>query len=387
MIIHRTHYREIILKDLEKSRVVALLGPRQCGKTTLAHEILKARSGPSHFFDLENPEHLQSFEQAKLTLESLPGLIVIDEIQRRPDLFPLLRYLVDAHNKRFFILGSASKALLKQSSESLAGRIRYREITPFHLGEVQGANHPWNQLWFRGGFPLAYLESSDEDAQGWLKDYIRTFLEVDIPSFGLDLNPQQVRRFWMMLAHYHGQIFNASEISRSLSISYKTAQHYLDILQDTFMVRVLQPWFANISKRQVKSPKIFFRDSGLFHTLLDIPNREKLLLHPKTGASFEGFALEEIIRFHQADPQDCAFWSTHSGAELDLLLYPQSRKLAFEFKYSSAPKITRSMLQAIHDLNLKELFVIVPGDVEYRLSETIYVFGLQKYLGLAESSS
>lgn len=379
-MIHRTQYLKMIRKDLEKSRVVALLGPRQCGKTTLAREVLHDLLTPNHFFDLENPEHLQALEQAKLTLEPLSGLIVIDEVQRRPDLFPLMRYMVDTHQKRFFILGSASQDLLKQSSESLAGRIRYREITPFSLSEVRDSAYPWHQLWFRGGFPLAYLESSDEEAQGWLKDYIRTFLEVDIPSFGLDLNAQQIRRFWMMLTHYHGQIFNASEISRSLSIDYKTAQHYLDILHNTFMVRILQPWFVNISKRQVKSPKIFFRDSGLYHTLLDIPSRENLMLHPKVGASFEGFAMEEIIRFHQAEPQDCAFWSTHSGAELDLLLYPSSQKLAFEFKYSNTPKITRSMMQAIEDLELKELIVIVPGDASYPLSEKIRVVGLQKYI-------
>lgn len=381
-MLQRRHYLNTIKNDIAKSRAVALLGPRQCGKTTLAHEILRELSHPNHFFDLENPEHLNALEQAKLTLEPLNGLIVIDEIQRRPNLFPLMRYLIDSQNKKFFILGSASQALLKQSAESLAGRIRYREITPFSLSETYPIYKNWHRLWFRGGFPLSYLESGDLDAQAWLKDYIRTFLEIDIPSLGIDLNPEKIRRFWMMLTHYHAQIFNASEISRSINASYKTAQHYIDILHHTFMIRILQPWHINIGKRQVKQPKIYFRDSGIFHTLLGIPDLEHLLLSPKIGASFEGFALEELIRFHQADSQDCYFWSTHSGAELDLLLFPYTKKLAFEIKYTSTPKITKSMHQAIHDLGLEKLFIIIPGDAHYPLAENIWVYGLNKYLQL-----
>lgn len=375
-MIKRPFYINQISKDLKKSRVVALLGPRQCGKTTLAQDVLKAEKIKHHFFDLENPDHLNALKNAKLTLEPLEGLIVIDEIQRLPDLFPLMRYLVDVHKKRFFILGSASQKLLQDSSESLAGRIRYREISPFSLNEVDD----FGRLWFRGGFPLSYLETSDQDAQEWLKDYVKTFLETDIPGFGLDLNPQKVRKFWMMLAHYHGQIFNASEISNSLEVNYKTAQHYFDILQNTFMVRALQPWFVNIGKRQVKSSKVYFRDSGLFHALLGVPTEKDLLLHPKIGASFEGLVVEELIKFHQADIWDACFWSTHSGAELDLLLFPNTKKIAFEIKYTSTPKVTRSMRQAIEDLQLDKLHIIVPGDAEYPLEENIWVYGLRKYL-------
>lgn len=375
MIQRQTYIRQI-LKDLKKSRVVALLGPRQCGKTTLALEVLKLKKLTHHFFDLEDPDHFNALQNPKLALSDLDGLIVIDEIQRIPNLFVTMRYLIDKHQKRFLILGSASQALLQQSAETLTGRIRYREITPLSLQEVKQTQ----KLWFRGGFPLAYLETSDEDAQNWLKDYVKTFIEKDVPNFGIDLNSQKIRKFWMMLTHYHGQIFNASEIARAIETSYKTAQFYLDILQNTLMIRTLQPWFENISKRQVKSPKIYFRDSGVFHLLMGLTNMKDVRLSPKIGASFEGFALEEIIRVHQADPFDCFFWSTHSGAELDLLLFPHTQRLGFEIKYTSLPKVTLSMRQVLHDLRLKKLYIIIPGDADYMLEQDFHVMGLEKYI-------
>lgn len=377
--VYRGDYLRRLQKDLTKSRVVTLLGPRQCGKTTLARSLLSEHTGPIHFFDLENPAHLNALEEPQLALESLSGLIVIDEVQRKPDLFPLLRYLVDTFEQRFFLLGSASKTLLQQTSESLAGRIRYVEVTPFSLSEVGN----FEQLSFRGGFPPAYLAADDRDAVDWLKDYARTYLEVDIPALGLLIQPQKLRKFWMMLAHYHGQIYNASELSSALDIAAKTVNSYLDILEHTFMIRVLRPWFANIQKRQVKSPKIYFRDVGLYHALLGITSREQLSLHPRVGASFEGFALEEVIRLHNAEASECAFWSTHSGAQLDLLLFPETKKLAFEFKYTSTPKLTKSMQQAISDLQLAELRVIIPGDAEYRIAEKVRVIGLTRYIATA----
>jgi predicted AAA+ superfamily ATPase len=379
-LLYRELYMHQLNHDLNKTKVLALLGPRQSGKTTLAKQLIAELSEPIHYFDLENPRDLNALSEAQLVFEPLNGLIVIDEIQRKPNLFSLMRYLIDTHQKRFLILGSASKDLLRQSSESLAGRIRYREISPFSLKELPNSSDTFLKLWLRGGFPSAYLEKNDEDAFQWLKDFIKTYLEDDIRRLGLNLDPTHLRRFWMLLTHYHGQIFNAAELSRGLQMSNKTVHHYLDIMHSTFMVRILQPWYVNISKRQVRSPKIYLRDSGIYHTFLNIPDYSSLQFHPKLGASFEGFALEEVIRKHQADPQDCFFWSTHSGAELDLILFPDTKKLAFEFKYTSEPKVTKSMLQVISDLSLDQLLVIIPGSGDYQLNRQIRVVGLQKYL-------
>lgn len=356
---------------------VALLGPRQCGKTTLAQMYAETHQ-PSKRFDLENPEDLVLLENPMLALSDLEGLIILDEIQRRPDLFPLLRVLIDRHkeNQKFLILGSASRDLIRQSSESLAGRLAYIEVTPFSYWETGEIKN----LWLRGGYPLAYLSKSEVDTFNWLKFYIISFLERDIPSLGINVSPVTLRRFWMMLAHYHGNFFNASEIGKSLSASTTAIRHYIDILVGTFMIRQLQPWVENIKKRQVKTSKIYFRDSGIFHSLLGIKSREDLFHHPKMGASWEGFALEEIIRFHQADPEDCFFWAVHNQAELDLLIVKEGKKIGFEIKYTDAPKITKSMHIALETLDLDSLTVIYPGNQSFSLSDKIRVANLEGYL-------
>lgn len=375
-MLARQYYLDTISQNLEQFKVCALLGPRQCGKTTLTlhyTKILKQQGVLTHFFDLEDPDHLNALENPKLVFEQLSGLIIIDEIQRKPELFPVLRVLVDHYQKQFLILGSASQDLIRQSSETLAGRIHYTEICPFRLFEIKDPN----RLWFRGGFPLAFLATSDLKAQIWIKSYIKTFLEKDIPSFGFDINPQVIRRFWSMLCGYHGNIFNASELGNALDLNHKTTRRYLDILTGTFMMRTLHPWFANIQKRQVKHPKVYFRDSGIFHTLMGIQSPEALLFNSKLGSSWEGFAMEEIITHYRAEPEDCFFWATHGGAEIDLLINSPQGLKAFEFKFSNAPKITRSMQEAIKSLNLEKVTIVVPGHTEYPLSEQVLVQGLE----------
>ena len=302
-MIDRTSYIEKITQNLKTFKVCALLGPRQCGKTTIATHyanLCKEKGEKVHFFDLEDPDHLNALENPKLVFQRLSGLIIIDEIQRIPELFTVIRVMVDHYDKKFLILGSASQELIRQSSETLAGRIIYNEVHPFRFNETHGMN----QLWFRGGFPLSYLSESEQSAQEWLKAYVKTFLEKDIPSFGFDINPSLIRRFWTMLCGYHGNIFNASELGQSLDLNHKTTRRYLDILTGTFMMRTLQPWHANIQKRQVKQPKVYFRDSGIFHVLMGVKTSEDLLLNAKLGASWEGFAMEEIISELKAEPED-----------------------------------------------------------------------------------
>ncbi len=377
--MERSTYLGKIKAAFEISKVVALLGPRQCGKTTLARQYFKQEQGQiQNYFDLENPTDLSRLSDPILGLENLENLIVIDEIQRLPNLFPILRVLVDRENSkaRFLILGSASRDLIKQSSETLAGRIHYMELTPFSYGEVDDLN----RLWLRGGFPLSYLASSNQASMQWRRDYVRTFLEQDIPNLGIKIPAAQLRRFWMMLAHYHGQLFSASEIGNSLDLSHHTIQKYLDILTGTFMMRQLNPWYENISKRQVKSKKVFFRDSGIFHALLDIPDYKHLLMYPKLGASWEGYAMESVIRHLQADPEDCYFWAIHGQAELDLLIVRGTEKIGFEFKYSKAPTLTRSMEQVIENLKLAKLTIIYPGELGIRLTRNIECVGLGAFL-------
>ena len=378
--MQRTAYLQQIVQLSKVFPIVALLGPRQCGKTTLARDYL-AQFAPnfpsSHYFDLEDISDLSRLTESKLALKDLSGLIVIDEVQRLPELFQTLRVLVDEPHaqKKFLILGSASAELIRQSSETLAGRIGYIEITPFSYPET----HNLDQLWFRGGFPRSYLAADDASSVLWREAYIQTFLEKDIPNLGINIAPLQLRRFWMMLAHYHGNLFNASEMGRSLGVSHKTIRHYVDILTGTFMIRELQPWFENIGKRQVKTPKIYFRDSGLFHSLLGL-DEAALRVHPKLGASWEGLALEEIIRYHGATVGQAYFWQTHGEAELDLLIFKHGKRLGFEFKYSAAQRLTKSMKIAFADLRLDELMLISPGDHDFRLTETIRACGLQRYL-------
>lgn len=368
----RPKFIEQIKAAFRTHRVVAILGPRQCGKTTLSHLYLeKSKSkGIAHVFDLEDPTDLSILENPKIALEPLRGLIVIDEIQRLPNLFALLRVLVDKEkNQRFLILGSASRELIRQSSETLAGRIAYLELTPFTGYETGNLK----KLWMRGGFPRSYFSKSMKDSYFWREQYISTFLERDIPNLGIRIAPIALRRFWMMLTHYHGQMFNASELGGSLGVADTTIRSYLDILTGTFMVRQLLPWLENIKKRQVKRPKIYFRDSGLFHTLNAIHDEKSLMRHPKLGASWEGFALEEVIRLYEAKPEECFYWGIHNQAELDLLIFKDGKRLGFEFKYSDAPKLTKSMEIAFQTLNLDTLFVIYPGDRNYKLAKSIYV--------------
>lgn len=360
---------------------VALLGPRQCGKTTLAKQFANNVTSV-HYFDLEDPDDLLLLDNPKRILHDRQGLIVIDEIQRRPDLFPVLRVLIDNNKsfQRYLILGSASELLIQQSSETLAGRIDYIELTPFSLHESYTENaFDAKKLWLRGGFPLSYLAPSHVLSARWRENYIRTFLEKDIPNLGIRIPATMLRRFWMMLAHYHGNLFNASEIGRSLSLSSTTVQHYLDLLSGTFMIRQLAPWHENISKRQVKTKKIYFRDSGLLHTLLQLKDEEAVLRHPKLGASWEGFALEEIIRCHQAFSHECYFWRTHEQAEIDLLIFKDNQRLGFEFKFGDTPKPSRFLKQIITDLKLDSVHIIYPGDRTYHLADNICVIGLEKY--------
>jgi hypothetical protein len=377
--MNRPFYLSQITHLFAAHPIVGLLGPRQCGKTTLARMFIeKNKPFPaSNYFDLENPTDMRRLENPMLALKPLKGLVVIDEIQRLHELFPILRVLADESAERqYLILGSASRDLIRQSSESLAGRIAYLELTPFSFQEVDHMD----RLWLRGGYPRSYLASTDKESFDWRESYIRTFLEQDIPNLGIHIPPVALRRFWIMLAQYHGNIFNASELGRSFGASHITMRNYLDLLSGTFMIRQLQPWFKNIGKRQVKSPKIFFRDSGIFHTLLNLHDRNELETHPKLGASWEGFALEEVIRFSQAQAENCFFWSTYGKAEIDLLIHQKGGFSAYEFKYSDAPRMTQSMQMALQDLNLQKICVVYPGNQDYQLSEQVFVIGLQNLL-------
>ena len=375
--MHRADFIEEIERRFVVAPCVALLGPRQCGKTTLARDYLKRSAQEVHYFDLENPLDLARLEEPMLGLQGLTGLVIIDEIQLRPNLFPILRVLVDQKNAtQFLILGSASRDLIQQSSQTLAGRISYIECTPFTLTEVKNSQ----QLMHRGGFPLSYLAPSDEASFQWRQDYIRTFLERDIPSLGFRVPASTMRRFWMMLSHYHGQTFNASELGKSLGVAHTTVRHYLSILTGTFMVRELLPWYENTKKRQVKSPKIYFRDTGLYLGLLNITCASELRVNPKLGAVWEGYAMEEIISVHGVDSESCFFWGVHQQAELDLLLHVGGKRIGFEFKYKDAPTFTKSLSIAKESLHLDRLIVIYPGEKAYSLPEGVDVIGLSEYV-------
>jgi hypothetical protein len=354
-------------KTLEIHPIAALLGPRQSGKTTIARMI--AAREPSRYFDLENPVDLRSLTAPLSVLQGLEGLIILDEAQRRPDLFELLRVLADRPENRsqFLLLGSASPQLVKGVSESLAGRIGFIDLAGFDLREVGVSK--LEQLWVRGGFPRSFLAADDSASMAWRQDFIRTFLERDIPQLGITIPAETLRRFWTMVAHYHGQIWNAAEFARSLGTSEATARRYLDILAGAYMIRILPPWFENLSKRQVKAPKIYIRDSGILHALLQLRTVADLQQHPKLGASWEGFGVEQIstaLRTH-----DVYFWATHGGAELDLLARVGGKHYGFEFKYADAPGSTRAMHIAVQDLSLEHLWVIYPGNQEYALDEKI----------------
>jgi predicted AAA+ superfamily ATPase len=365
---------------LARSRVVALVGPRQCGKTTLAHAL--ARTGRTSYFDLEDPRSLTQLTEPMTTLEGLRGLIVIDEAQLRPDLFPVLRVLVDRRPlpARFLVLGSASPALLRQSTESLAGRNEIIEMGGFSLPEI-GAQH-LARHWLRGGFPLSYTARTLAASAEWRTQFVRSFLERDLPQLGITIPAQALRRFWTMLAHYHAQIWNAAEPARSLGVAETTARRYLDLLTGVYMARQLPPWHENLGKRQVKSPKVYVRDTGLLHHLLGITTESELGAHPKCGASWEGYAIEEVI--HAVRPDDMYFWATHQGAELDLLLFRNGRRLGVEVKRTDAPRLTPSMRIALEDLKLEQLVVLYPGPKEYALGERVRVVPLAR---VAQSSA
>lgn len=374
-MITRTHDSGLLQELMDQFPVTAILGPRQSGKTTLAREF-----GAAHAFDLENPRDASLLEKPQLTLEALSGLIVIDEVQRVPELFPLLRYLVDTRpDQRYLILGSASRDLLQQSSESLAGRIAYHELGGFRLEDV-GVD-AWRTLWWRGGLPRSFAAASDAASHRWREHYITTFLERDIPQLGIDIPAATLRRFWTMLCHYHGQQLNYAEFSRSFGVTDKTVRKYLDILEGTFMIRLLQPWYMNIGKRLVKRPKVYLRDTGLLHALLSIRDQRDLASHNKLGASWEGFALEVAARAIGKRNEELAFWATHSGAEVDLFWQEHGKNWAIEVKYADAPRMTKSMTSALADLELEHLWVVYPGDKTYPLEKNITVLPITKIGG------
>lgn len=347
---------------------VTLSGPRQCGKTTLAQD-LAARAPVSAFFDLEKATDRQKLEQPEQTLGPLRGLVVIDEIQRRPALFETLRVLLDRPGTpvRFLLTGSASPDLVRGVSETLAGRSATVDLGGFLLGET-GVER-WTALWQRGGFPRSFLASNEAGSFLWREEFVRTFLERDIPQLGITVPAEALRRFWTMIAHYHAQVWNGAEFARSLGTSEPTARRYLDILAGAYMVRVLPPWHENLKKRQLKSPKIYIRDTGILHALLGLQNRDVLLGHPKLGASWEGFALEQVVAGLRT--RDAYYWATHAGAELDLLVLRHGRRLGFEFKHADAPATTKSMHIALEDLKLHHLWVIYPGADRYALDKRI----------------
>lgn len=370
-IFRKFHYAAVE-QSLRDNPVVALLGPRQCGKTTLAREFLAADS--SHYFDLEDPMAWRLMEQPMSALQSLRGLVVIDEAQRRPELFPMLRVLADREGApaKFLILGSATPELRRQAAESLAGRVGILEMCGFSLDET-GADSLSN-LWLRGSFPRSFLARDDAASDRWRRDFISTFLERDLAQLGFGITSPLMLRFWTMLSHHHAQIWNASQIAASLGVSPNTVRSYLDVLTQTYMIRQLQPWHANIAKRQVKAPKVYFRDSGLFHRLQGIKTARELLIHPQLGASWEGFALEEVLRAIR--PDEAYFWAVHSGSELDLLMIKNGNKIGVEFKREDAPCCTRSMRIALNDLALDRLVVIYPGLRSYQIAERIHALPL-----------
>ncbi|MBI4623085.1 MAG: ATP-binding protein, partial [Verrucomicrobia bacterium] len=362
-MIPRPDYLAAIAERVKHYPVVALLGPRQSGKTTLAN--LYAEGKPCEFFDLETLSGLDRLNEPMAALEPLRGLVVIDEVQRKPEIFQLLRVLADRRPlpARFLILGSASPWIVRGVSESLAGRVSFVDVSGLSLAEAGPGN--FRQLWWRGGFPSAYTAASDRLCTMWQEDFIRTVLERDLPQLGITIPAATLRRFWTMIAHYHGQKWNAAELARSLGTSEPTTRKYLDILSGMFLVRQLPPWFENVGKRQVKAPKIYVRDSGLLHSLMKLDAFASLEAHPKLGASWEGFALEQVLSV--TGDRDAYFWSTHSGPELDLLVFWHGRRVGFEFKYNDSPDLTKSMHMAMQDLKLDQLFVVYPGGQSFPL--------------------
>jgi predicted AAA+ superfamily ATPase len=377
MEIERRRLRAKVAAALERARGVVLVGPRQVGKTTLARSFVPA--GSPAFFDLEDPRVEAQLQAPLLALEPLRGLVVVDEVQRAPELFKVLRVLMDRDPPpaRFLLLGSASPGLLRQASESLAGRVEVIEIGGFALDELgRGA---LERLWLRGGYPRSYLAAGEVDSRAWRDAFARLFLERDLPQLGINVPAPAMRRFWTMLAHLNGQVWNAAEPARSLGVNESTVRRHLDWLTQTFMVRQLQPWFENLGKRQVKAPKIYFRDTGLLHALLGIADAAALAAHPRSGASWEAFALEQVLQI--AAPDEAWFWATHAGAEVDLLMVKDGRRVGIEFKRADAPRLTPSMRIAMRDLRLDALYAVYPGKRRYPLADAVEAVPLAALLG------
>jgi predicted AAA+ superfamily ATPase len=378
MSLERKTYTDRLRVAIQRSPATVLLGPRQCGKTTLARKI--ALETKSHFFDLESPKDLLRLQNPERALEKLTGLVVLDEVQSRPDLFPVLRTLIDRSSvsASYLLLGSASPTLLRNAGETLAGRIEFVDLHGFDIAETGSANIQEN--WVRGGFPRSFLADSDDDSAHWREGFIRTFLQRDLPQFGIQVPEPTMRRFWTMLSHTHGQVLNSSGLARSMGMTDKTIRQYVDHLEQTYMVRVLPPWFENLKKRQVKAPKIYIRDSGILHTLQSISSSDQLDTHPLIGASWEGFAIEQIIRIHALT--QVYFWATHASAELDLFVLHRGKRFGFEMKSTESPRVHRSMRTACQDLNLDHLYVIYPGQERAELDTNITAVGLQDIAGL-----
>jgi uncharacterized protein len=376
-VIPRSRHLDRVIAALKRAPVVCLIGARQVGKTTLARQVA-AQSGPARFFDLENPAHLAQLVDPMLALEPLRGLVILDEIQRVPDLFTVLRVLADRPRRpaSFLVLGSASPDLLRQSSESLAGRIHYHEVDGLDLTETGAGS--WRDLWIRGGFPRSFVASTDEESRDWRRDFVRTFLERDIPQLGFSTDATTLRRFWTMVAHYHAQIWNGSEIARSLAVGTTSVARYLDLLTSALVIDQLPPWFENLGKRQVKAPKVYLRDSGILHTLLGIDDDADLLGHPKVGASWEGFALQQVASVLDLRREEQFFWATHGGAELDLLVVRGRKRWGVEFKLTAQPAVTRSMTTALEDLRLRHLFVVHAGTDTFPMTRKISAIALPR---------
>ncbi len=366
---------------LKHNPVTWILGPRQCGKTTLAKEI--GQRVDASDFDLENPTDQARLANPQLALESLRGVVILDEIKRRPELTMLLRVLADRKPLpcRFILLGSASPNLVRQASDSLAGRIHFVDMSGFTLEEV--GHEQRERLWLRGGFPLSFLADTDDDSCRWRASFVRTFLERDMPQLGVQIPAETLRRFWTMISHYHGQVWNASEIGASLGVSHHTARKYLDLLTGAYVVRQLQPWFENIGKRVVKSPKVYVRDSGLLHSLLGLPDYSALQGHPKLGASWEGFVIEQVLSW--TGERNAYFWATHSRAELDLMVVAKGKRWGFEVRYQDAPTVTKSMRIAMQDLKLERLWVVYPGQTSYAVDEKIECVTLREMSRVREA--
>lgn len=379
-MIRRTYEIERIKRLLGRHPVLGIVGARQVGKTTLARDLLAGASRPVAYFDLEDPQDLARLADPMLALKDLRGLVVIDEVQRMPGLFPVLRVLVDRPRSgtRFLILGSASPALMRQGSETLAGRIYYHQLDGFGLDEV-GPRH-FKQLWLRGGFPRSYLAHTHAESEEWRRGFIRTFLERDLPQLGIAIQSTALARFWRMLAHYHGQVWNGSEFGRSFGVADTTVRNYLDLMTGALVVQQLPPWHENISKRQVKAPKVYVADSGLLHSLLGLRTFRDVEGHPKMGASWEGFAIQQIVRHTGARVEECFFWATYAGAELDLLIVRGNVRLGFEIKRTSSPTVTPSIRNALEDLKLKRVDVVHAGETTFMLAPKVRAVAFARIL-------